>query len=296
MRLFRPGLLILAALVVTTAACGRGGSDRAPEANDRAVAEVQGKTIWASDVKREAVAQGLVGEGEPLDVSSDLFRRVLDEVIDQKLLAREAERRGLDNSPLAQRRLEATQERILGDMLVETQVNKTINDQAVEAIYREQLRLAETTEEIRTRLILSRTRPEAEAVLGVLAQGAAFEAVAAQSSIDDATKFSGGDLGYRTLDVLPQTYADAIRDQPAGSTVGPFQTDGGWAVLRIEDRRKEAPPTLDQARPQIVRYLTYEGVRQLLTELRGRAKVEVHLPEAGAAPTTPVAKAPAKAQ
>ena len=266
------------ALILGVAGCGRGaGSDRPPEPGDRAVARVQDQTIWASDVKREAVAQGLVGEGEPLDVTSDLFRRVLDEVIDQKLLATEADRRGLDNSALAQRRLEATRERILGDMLVETVVNGTISDKAVETIYQEQVRLAQTSEEIRVRLILSRTRAEADAVIGILAQGAAFEAVAAESSIDDATRYSGGDLGYRTLDVMPEAYANALRDKPAGSTVGPFQTEGGWAVLRVEDRRRETPPTLEQARPQIVRYLTYEGVRQLLEQLRGKAKVDILL-------------------
>ncbi|MBF0664537.1 MAG: peptidyl-prolyl cis-trans isomerase [Brevundimonas sp.] len=291
---------VLLAAVLAVAACDRGGgSNQPPEPGDRAVAEVQDETIWASDVKREAVAQGLVGEGEPLDVTSDLFRRVLDEVIDQKLLAREAERRGLDNSALAQRRLAATRERILGDMLVETVVNGEIDDKAVETIYREQVRLAETSEEIRSRLILSRTREEAEAVIGLLAQGAAFEAVAQQRSIDEATRFSGGDLGYATLDVLPQAYADALRDKPAGSTVGPFQTEGGWAVLRVEDRRKETPPTLEQARPQIVRYLTYEGVRQLLEQLRGKADVEVLLngdaatPEPASAPAPTASAAPA---
>ncbi|RZJ43188.1 MAG: peptidylprolyl isomerase [Brevundimonas sp.] len=269
---------LLIALALTVAACGRGGgSDRPPEPGDRAVAKVQNETIWASDVKREAVAQGLVGEGEPLDVSSDLFRRVLDEVIDQKLLAHEAERRGLDNSPLAQRRLAATRERILGDMLVETVVNDKISDKAVEAIYQGQLNLARTSEEVRTRLILSRTRAEADAVVGILGQGATFEAVAMERSIDDATRFSGGDLGYSTLDVMPEAYRNALRDRPAGSTVGPFQTEGGWAVLRVEDRRRETPPTMDQARPQIVRYLTYEGVRQLLEELRGKSAVEVLL-------------------
>ncbi|WP_421730857.1 foldase protein PrsA [Brevundimonas sp.] len=278
-RLSRHPLLILVfASVLAVAACGRGGGDdRPPEPGDRAVAKVQDQTIWASDVKREAVAQGLVGEGEPLDVTSDLFRRVLDEVVDQKLLAREAERRGLDNSALAQRRLKATQERILGDMLVENVVNGAISDQAVQTLYQEQLRLARTSEEIRIRLILSRTKAEADAVIGILAQGVNFNAVAQERSIDEATRFSGGDLGYSTTDVMPQAYANALRDAPAGSTVGPFQTEGGWAVLRVEDRRKESPPTLDQARPQIVRYLTYEGVRQLLEQLRGKAKVEVLL-------------------
>ncbi|HST90857.1 MAG TPA: peptidyl-prolyl cis-trans isomerase [Brevundimonas sp.] len=283
--------LIAASLAASlaVASCGRGpGSDRAPEAGDRAVARVQDETIWASDVKREAVAQGLVGEGEPLDVTSDLFRRVLDEVVDQKLLAAEADRRGLDNSPLAQRRLEATRERILGDMLVESVVNGEIDEKSIETIYQEQVRLAQTSEEVRVRLILSRTKPEADAVIGVLGQGAAFEAVAASSSIDDATRYSGGDLGYRTLDVLPEAYANALRDRPPGSVVGPFQTEGGWAVLRVEDRRRETPPTLEQARPQIVRYLTYEGVRRLLEQLRGKADVEVLL-EKSAAPRAPAA-------
>lgn len=279
-----PLLAVVFVAVLAAAACSKGGADdRPPEPGDRAVARLQDQTIWASDVKREAVAQGLVGESEPLAITSDLFRRVLDEVIDQKLLAAEAERRGLDNSALAQRRLKATQERILGDMLVENEVNGRINDQAVETLYQEQLRLARTSEEIRIRLILSPTRPEAEAVLGVLAQGAQFGAVAQQRSTDEATRFSGGDLGYTTLDQLPQAYTAALRNAPAGSTVGPLQVEGGWAVLRVEDRRKQTPPTLDQARPLIVRYLTYEGVRQLLTELRGRAKVDILLSETGAA-------------
>lgn len=284
---------VLLAALLTVAACSRGGGDdRAPEPGDRAVARVQERTIWASDVKREAVAQGLVGEGEPLDVTSDLFRRVLDEVIDQKLLAAEAEKRGLDNSPLAQRRLEATRERILGDMLVENVVNGQISDAAVQRLYQEQLRLARTSEEIRVRLILSRTKAEADAVVGILGQGAAFEAVAMERSIDDATRFSGGDLGYSTLDVMPQAYAAALRDAAAGATVGPVETEGGWAVLRVEDRRKETPPTLEQARPQIVRYLTYEGVRQLLEQLRGKAKVDVLLSREAGAPQEP-ASAPA---
>src|SRR5689334_25250385 len=110
---------ILAACAVSLAACGKGvGVEAPPERGDQAVAKVDGKTVWASDVKREAIAQGLIGEGEPLDASSDLFRQMMDQVIDQKLLAAEAQRRKLDKDPLAQRRLTAAQDRVMGDMLV----------------------------------------------------------------------------------------------------------------------------------------------------------------------------------
>lgn len=301
---FRTVLPLLASVLAAmtlTAACGRGGAETPPEKDDLVVARVQDRSVWASDVRREAVAQGLVGEGEPLDVKSELFRRVLDEVVDQKLLAAEARRRGLDKDAAAQRRLEAVHERILGDMLVESVVSGAVSDQAVERLYQEQQRRAQTSEEVRVRLILSHTKEQADAVVGVLGQGAAFEAVAAQRSVDDATRYSGGDLGYSTLDVLPDAYAAAVRGQAPGAVVGPVQGEGGWAVLRIEDRRLETPPTLDQARPLIVRYLTYEGVRQLLEQLRGKAQVEVFLnpakpaaqPTAQPAPAQPASAKPA---
>ncbi|MHC3127615.1 peptidylprolyl isomerase [Brevundimonas sp. GN22] len=271
------------------AACGDNPDTAHPDAGDRVVARVEKHEIWASDVRREAVAQGLISEGEPLDVSSELFRRVLDEVIDQSLLASEAERRGLDNSPAAQRRLEAVRQRILGDMLVETVVNKAVSEQAVARLYAEQQRRAKQSDEVRLRLILSETREQADAVVALLGQGTAFEAVAAQRSIDETSRALGGDLGYATPDLLPAAYAAAIADKPAGALVGPVAVDGRWAVLRIEDRRAETPPTLEQARPVIVRYLTYEGVRQLLEQLRGKAKVEFEIDPPRSAPQTPPA-------
>ena len=83
-----------------------------------------------------------VGEGEPLDVSSDLFHRVLDEVVDQKLLAAEALKRKLDKDPVAQRKLAAARDRVLGDILVESVVSDAVNDNAVRGLYQEQLKLA----------------------------------------------------------------------------------------------------------------------------------------------------------
>ena len=143
---FRTVLPLLASVLAAmtlTAACGRGGAETPPEKDDLVVARVQDRSVWASDVRREAVAQGLVGEGDPLDVKSELFRRVLDEVVDQKLLAAEARRRGLDKDAAAQRRLEAVHERILGDMLVESVVSGAVSDQAVERLYQEQQRRAQ---------------------------------------------------------------------------------------------------------------------------------------------------------
>ena len=292
---FRPALLagLMVAMALALGACGKDrASERAPERGDQAVARVDGKTVWASDVKREAVAQGRIGEGEPLDVSSDMFRRVLDEVIDQKLLASEALKRKLDKDPVAQRRLAAARERILGDMLVESVVSDAVNDNAIRGLYQEQLKLAKRSEEIRARQIVVGSEADAEAVKKLLAAGASFEALAMERSTDAATRFNGGDLGYFTTDVMPDGYEAALKGAGKGAVVGPFQVEGGWALLRVEDRRVEQPITLEAARPQIVRFLTYDQIRDLLEKLRSRAKVETLVNAGSAIRPTPPADAP----
>jgi len=292
-----PGRTLVVALTVSVAlslaGCGRsGGAEHAPERGDRAVAKVDGATIWSSDVKREAVAQGLIGEGEPLEASSDLFRRVLDEVVDQRLLATEAAKRKLDKEPVAQRRLAAARDRVLGDMLVESVVSDAVNDNAVRGLYQEQLKLAKRSEEIHARQIVVASAAEAEAVKKLLASGASFEGLAMERSTDAATRFNGGDLGYFTIDVMPESYDAALKSAKSGQIVGPFPVEGGFALVKVEDRRAEQPITLEAARPQIVRFLTYDQIRDLLEKLRARSKVEVMVKTDTPSQSVPPADAP----
>src|SRR5689334_14056949 len=70
-------VLALALVAAGLAACAPSTDSVTPQAGDVAVAKIGGKTVWKSDVAREAVAQGLIGEGEALDVNSSLFQRVL---------------------------------------------------------------------------------------------------------------------------------------------------------------------------------------------------------------------------
>lgn len=281
-------LCVLFAGALLLSACNRNQAPEGPpEAGDVAVAKVDGHNVWASDVKREAAAQGLIGEGEPLDQQSDLFRRVLDEVMDQKLLAAEAVKRHLDKDPVAQRRLAAARERVLGDMLVESVVEKAVNDNAIRGLYQEQLKLSKQSEEYRARQILAPSQADGEAIKKLLGSGASFDALAMERSIDAATRFNGGDLGYFTVDVMPDAYGVALKTAKAGDIVGPFQTEGGWAVLKVEDRRLEAPITIEAARPQIVRFLTYDQVRDLLEKLRSAAKLQNLLPSPTDVPGAP---------
>ncbi len=84
------------------------------------------------------------------------------------------------------------------------------------------------------------TQADAEADKKLLiAAGASFETLAMERSTDAATRFNGGDLGYFTTDVMPPGYEAALKDAKAGDLIGPFHTDAGWVVMKVEDRRPE---------------------------------------------------------
>ena len=282
------------ALCLAVAACGKApGGDAAPESGDKAVAKVDGKTVWVSDVKREAIAQGLIGEGEPLDTSSDLFRQMMDEVVDQKLLAAEAVRRKLDKAPISQRKLQAAHDRVLGDILVDSTVADAVTEGNIKGLYDEQQKLARRGQEIHARQIVVATSAEIEAVRKLVAAGGSFEALAMEKSRDAATRFNGGDLGYFTTDVMPEAYEAALKGAKPGQVIGPIPVAGGYALVKVEDVREEQPVALDAARPQIVRFLTYDRIRDLLEKLRAKAKVETLIkPEAGGPKPIPPADAP----
>jgi peptidyl-prolyl cis-trans isomerase C len=157
---------------------------------------------------------------------------------------------------VAQRRLAAARERILGDMLVEGVVEKAVNENAIRKLYAEQQKLSKRSEEIRARQIMVGSQADAESVKKLLAAGASFDALAMERSTDPATRFNGGDLGYFTLDVMPEPYGVALKDAQKGALVGPFQAEGGWACSRSRTSAGGADhaggrPAADRALPDL---------------------------------------------
>ena len=256
--------------------------DTGLDARDAEIAARVGDTvITVGEVRREAAARELVLEPDALHPAAADFQTVLEELIDQRLLALEAARRDLQNNPEARRRLAAAQERILGNILVETAVSDAVTEEAVRRVYEEQSRLAPPEIEVRARHILVETREEADELVRLLADGADFAQLAARVSRDPATRFEGGDLGYFTRQGILPAFAEVAFETETGQVSEPFESEYGWHVLKVTDRRRQPRPGLEERRGDIARFLTLQGIDALLSDIRESYPVTV---TAGAAP------------
>ncbi|NBC21413.1 MAG: peptidylprolyl isomerase [Alphaproteobacteria bacterium] len=270
-------IIAMAAIGCPLFAAGCSQEAPAPEEEirvDAAIAAVvNGSPIYFADVELEAVSRGLVGPGEPFGIGHAEYQSVLDQLIDQRLMAQEAEARGLHLNETARRRLEVARERVLGNLLVENLVAAEVTDERVREMYAEQVDLQQLDDEVRLRHILTDTRDAAEAARKRVLGGEDFSTVAFDVSRDMQTRIEGGELGYVAPGRMGEPFTSRIADTPTGEVSEPFEGEEGWHIIKVEDRRTPPPATLEEMRPDIVEFLTWEQIGRVLKKLRADAVI-----------------------
>ncbi len=244
---------------------------------------VNSEPIYVADLELEATTQGHILPGEPFERDHLEYETVLNQLIDQRLLAQESLRRGLDKEPIATPRLKAARERILSNLLIEALVARNVSEEAIQKMYTEQVRLQQLDDEVRISLITVADKVAGEQVVAELSEGAEFSATAFKYSIDASSRIDGGDLGYIGPAEQPEPFASTIANTGVGDVSALFESEAGWHILKVEDRRQRAPKTLEEMRPEIVTFLTYSQINDILGRMRQTADIETADPDTGEA-------------
>lgn len=241
-------------------------------------AVVNGSKLYARDVEQAAKAQQRLDPSATLSPQDPLFSEILEELIDQRLLALAAQKKGLEDEEELRRRLAISRERIVSSRLVELHLADTVNETSLRQMYEAQAGLRGGLDEVRARHILVKTEAQIKSVEAKLAAGEDFEALAKQLSLDTATGELGGDLSYFTRDSFAPEFAKVAFSTKSGTRSAPFQTTFGWHILEVVDRRKAEAISFEEARGQLLNYMTYTEIENLMRSLREGAKIERLLP------------------
>ena len=294
MPLILPAHLAVLALAALLAGCGKTetAATEIPVIDQTVAAYVNGEPVFEGDVELEAVARGLINAGQEFSADDDEHRIILDQLIDQKLMAQEAARRQLDRDPSGQRRLEMARERILGNLLVESLVAQQVTEEAIDKMYAEQVRLQQANDQVSVAHILVDTKEEADALFLRIEQGETFESLVFNNSKDTRTRMENGDLGYLAPNDLAEPFPVVIANTPEGEVSPPFETADGWHILKVKDRRTEPPKTREEMRPEIATFLTLNEVSRILRRLRTEATIEQGGGETYVPSTEPAAPIP----
>ncbi len=240
--------------------------------SDGVAARFENQTISRAEVLSAQHMLPHQYRSSPPDV---LYRMLLDEVIDGRILALEARKLKLHQDPEIKRRLARIEEQVLREAFVTRHIAKTLPEAEQRKRYAALVGSINRPEEVRARHILVKTKDEAEAVIKQLQGGGDFAAIAKEKSSDGSAS-DGGDLGYFTREGMVAPFAEAAFSlKPGELSASPVETEFGWHVIKLEDRRLTEVPPFEEVREQLFGQLTRNVMLEYLAKRKSAMKIEL---------------------
>jgi peptidyl-prolyl cis-trans isomerase C len=196
-----------------------------------------------------------------------------------QLFADAAESQKLATGAALAERLQYWRRRSLRDLYFDKTLKDAVSEADARSFYDTQVGGAKPEEEVRARHILLESKEKAREVFEKIAHGDDFVELAKRYSRDPDTKNQGGDLGFFARGQMPPPFEEAVFKLANGEVAQPFQTQFGWHVARLDERREQPPPAFEEVKDRIRTTIIHQKAKQIVTDLRGKAQIEYVDPE-----------------
>jgi peptidyl-prolyl cis-trans isomerase C len=248
---------------------------------DAVVATIGGETITEADLAFAAEDLGQeLGNIPPQDRRAFLVTVL----IDMKVMAQAGRAAGLDQTDIFKQRQQYLVDRALRRAYFNDMIASEVTEENVRAAYDEFVASFVPEEEIRARHILVATKEEADTIKAEIEGGKPFEILAMEASLDPGGAQNGGDLGYFGRGMMVKPFEDAaFALTDAGQLSEPVQSQFGWHVIKLEDRRTAAPPPFEQMAGELQQRVLYDAFNSKVGALKETTVIDIPDPALAAA-------------
>lgn len=239
-------------------------------ADDPNVARVNGVAIKQSDLDFAAseLASRLASYSP-----QDRKKLLVAYLVEIELMAGAAVKENLDKTDSFPDRLKYHTRRALANAYFDARIRDAVSDDAAKEAYRENYK---PQQQVHAWHILVATESEAKDVAERLKKGEDFAALASEKSKDSS---KGGDLGFISRGQTVKPFEDAAFGLEVDQISEPVQSQFGWHVIKIEEKRDQPPPPFEQVKEPIIAQLAQQKAQEVVTGLRDKATIEFVDPE-----------------
>ncbi|MDT2073008.1 MAG: peptidylprolyl isomerase [Planktomarina sp.] len=214
------------------------------------------------DVKRQ-----LPDQYQSLD-DNTLFNGIIEQLIQQELLASSMTK---DPSWLAIA-MQNQRRNILSSVVINELRTNAVTERALQAAYAAKFPVGSGEQEYKASHILVETEQKARELLALLDGGADFSGLATEHSTGPSGP-RGGDLGWFGKGQMVAPFEKAVMGMEAGTYTGPVQTQFGYHLIFLNDRRETSSPAFEDVRSELEVEIQNTAVEEHLRGLMATANV-----------------------
>ena len=210
--------------------------------------------------------------------SPDLRNALKEELINRELLTQEAIKQGLDKDIDFRDQIAQLKQTLMIQAFLENYFQKNpISDARLREEFDRQKKLigeGASANQYRLSQIIVSNETDAMDLIRRIQKGELFGKLAQEYSIDQASKANGGQIGWVLPgQVVPQV-SNVIVNMNKGAVVNaPIQTQGGWVIVKVDDKRPFKLPTFEEAKPQLRQAIVQQYLAETVKKLRDSAKI-----------------------
>lgn len=239
--------------------------------NTTVVAVVEGQPVYQAEVIAAFRSLPPKIQKEGLD---KVYERVLEMMIERKMMSVFGRREKYDQDPEVKRRLKFAEDQFIREVYLDRLIRKYLTKERIRAHYDEVVRKNPPTKEVRARHILVDSESKAKDLAKQAKDGADFAKLAAKNSIGPSAQ-RGGDLGYFTQGEMVKPFSDvAFKLKKGAVSATPVKTQFGWHIIKVEDVRTRKVPPFEKVEAQMEREVWEKLGKDFLRQYRDQAKVE----------------------
>jgi peptidyl-prolyl cis-trans isomerase C len=205
---------------------------------------------------------------------NQLFPLAQEQVINTKIVEMNIDTENFAQDEEVQQKIEMAKEQIIRAAYLEQEVAKKMTDKRLKQAYDEFLKEQPDVQEAKAAHILVEDEATANEIIAKLKEGGDFAALAQEYSIDN-TSDNGGDLGYfAKTDVVPEFAEAAFALKEGKITQEPVQTQFGYHVIKLEEKRQRPKPSFEEAKKFLQNDVQRTLLEEMMSDWRDNADVE----------------------
>ncbi|MEO5970398.1 MAG: peptidylprolyl isomerase [Bdellovibrionia bacterium] len=238
------------------------------------LANVNGHVITDQDL---TLALGALNDRQRDDFLKDSISRqfIVQGLIDQDVLVREAEKLKLDQEPEVKNAVNVFKKQLIVNRLLDKKLANQLTPTALEKYFNLHKDIYSTSQ-VHVQQILVSDESEAKRLKKLAEEKpGGFQELAEKYSKDPAAKTTRGDLGFVSHDRLVREFTDAAFATPDGKIAGPIKTIYGYHVIKVIQKRAGKPLEYSEVELRVRDALRAELIRDYTDKLRAQATIKV---------------------